>query len=221
MSNGWFQTWFAPPNPQNPYPARPVGPNGTQQFAKLDDKTLFTIVHSYASRGFWHRYYNQTDVKQSTKNIIANLKEIIKEAAGILLMVQKEHGYTPNEIVGALRRHIWKGGIPDTNPAMRMYIVAFGIASILIEVNGTPTNVPRPGSRNQAPPQQGTPRVVHHVHYFEQGGDNTSQLEDALKRLKEYQSMYRSTRQQFKWGGDDDDDDDQYSAFKGLFKARY
>lgn len=215
----WWYNWFATPQPQpnpqgpsNPYPARPVGPNGTQQFAKLDDKTIFTIVHSYASKGFWHRYYNQTDVKRSTMNIVANLKEIIKEATCILLTVQKECGYTPNEIVGALKRHIWKGGIADTNPAMRMYIVAFGIASIMIEVNGSNPDFLKPAAKKAAPyagpPQYNASRIIHHMHYFRKESDNTGPLKDMLERLKEYKKLIKHTKRQFAQGYEDSDNDE-------------
>ena len=146
MSTFWQRWLFNPDiNPQdprhfhaytNPYPARPTGQNGTQQFAKLSDSQLFKITRQCAASGFWKDYYNRRDEKQSTRRIVDNLPTITKEAVDILQSIQKQYGYTPHETAGAIKRFLKSNHAMKKNPAMRMFVVAFGIASILIEDNG-------------------------------------------------------------------------------------
>jgi len=130
----------------NRYPAGPTGTNGTQQFAKLKDSQLFEAAKAWAGRGFWKQYYSRENIKESTRKLINNLPSIIKEAAGILLEIKKQYGYDPDETVSAIKRHLWQNEMVSKNPAMRMFIAAFGIASILLEVNpnATPKTAPTP-----------------------------------------------------------------------------
>ena len=155
----------------NPYPAGPAGQNGTQQFAKLQDSQLFEVAKTQAARGFWKQYYNKENIKESTRRLITNLPAIVKEAVGILLNIQKQYGYNPEETVGAIKRHLWKNQMVSKNPAMRMFIAAFGIASILIEVNAGASQNPSTDTKTPQTPKtpQGSQRasrrtVVLHGH---------------------------------------------------------
>jgi len=208
----------------NPYPARPAGANGTQQFAKMTDDQLFQIVFSYANQGFWKKYYNKSNVKASTRDLISHLKEIINEAATILLNIQKQYGYTPDETASAVKRCIWKANQPSKNPAFRMFMVVFGIASIMIEVNGAPTPEYTKPAPRKAPPQQRQPSKptqgptaqgssqtpVFFFHRSTAYSDNTQRFADVLAKLKEYKKHFKRAREQASRDYEDckDDDDD-------------
>lgn len=152
----------------NPYPAGPAGQNGTQQFAKLQDSQLFEVAKTQAARGFWKQYYNKENIKESTRRLITNLPAIVKEAVGILLNIQKQYGYNPEETVGAIKRHLWKNQMVSKNPAMRMFIAAFGIASILIEVNAGASQNPSTDTKTPQTPKtpQGSQRASRRTVVF-------------------------------------------------------
>lgn len=109
----------------------PPGANGTQQFPKLTDYELVSIIRPLIVEHIINKFCNEGGKDNNAQSILANLQPIVKIAKIIFCKIEAEHGYCSCECVAAMQRNqAAQGQLHDL--VYRALMVCFTFADLQI-----------------------------------------------------------------------------------------
>lgn len=111
----------------------PYGANGTQQFPKLTDRELISILKPLIHGSIIDVYCTKGGKTQNAQNILTNLQPIVECTKKIFQKVKAEHGYCSCECIGAMQRNQAAQG-QACDFVYRALMVAFSFADLHIQM---------------------------------------------------------------------------------------
>ena len=112
----------------------PEGGNGTQQFPKLTDCELCSLLKPMIEESILCVYAMKPTEALGAQNLMANLHPIVKIALTIFARIERQHGYCSCECVGAMHRvQEAHGGL--SHPIFLALMVCLSFADLTIRLS--------------------------------------------------------------------------------------
>jgi hypothetical protein len=111
----------------------PSGANGTQQFPKLTDCELCSLLKPLLQKSILCVYAVQSTEAKSAQNMLAHLLPIVKSGMEIFTQIEKQHGYCSSECIGAMQRvQTEHGGLHEL--VFEALIICLSFANLEIQI---------------------------------------------------------------------------------------
>ena len=114
----------------------PTGSNGTQQYPKLTDWQLVSIMKPMIEDKILNVYGTKQSNEENAQNMLANLKKIAECAMCILCKIERDHGYCSCECLRALMHNQTAKG-EFNNVVSRALLICFSFADLKICLDKT------------------------------------------------------------------------------------
>ena len=172
----------------------PVGKNGTQQFPKLTDSELVAIIRPLVQTKIIKVYCVKGGESQNARNILANLRKILRCAKEIFMQVEREHGYCSCECLCAIQRiQVAHGEVCDW--VYRALMVCLTMADLQIQLDEMDKrNGDSSGARHPTAPHRTPSKDYKRT---EDKDEKVRKLMEKLDQLhKESEAIHREIQQE-------------------------